>query len=190
MTLSPIGIILSGGRSTRFGADKASADIDGQTSLSRVQATLRLVVDEVVIVGGPHGALADLEPNGGPVQALATAALAYPARSLLVVACDVPLVPQQVLVRLATQSGSHHDALIARLDARPQPLLARYDAGGKAALVAAHEAGERRLMRVVDGLECGWLDLDTLPEGMRARCRDFDTPQDHAALIASLADTP
>jgi molybdenum cofactor guanylyltransferase len=76
-----LGAVLAGGQSSRFGSDKALADLGGQTLLARAVATLEAQCDAVVVVGRdtapvPVGVqfLADWpRPGMGPLGGIAAA---------------------------------------------------------------------------------------------------------------------
>jgi hypothetical protein len=59
-------IVLAGGRSTRFGSDKASALIDGRPMLQRVVEAVAAVCDEVIVVAAAGGA-GSLPPYAEPL---------------------------------------------------------------------------------------------------------------------------
>lgn len=73
-----LGVVLAGGKSTRFGSDKAQALFAGQTLLERALATLGQWCDDVVIAGRetplatciPDWPRADMGPLGGIAAAL------------------------------------------------------------------------------------------------------------------------
>lgn len=73
-----LGAILAGGKSVRFGSDKAAALLRGKPLLDHVVAGLRPVCDEIVIVGRespglislPDKPSADMGPLGGLCAAL------------------------------------------------------------------------------------------------------------------------
>lgn len=77
-----LGAVLAGGRSSRFGSDKALAELDGQTLLARAVDTLSAWCDHVVVVGRetapaqtiPDWPHADMGPLGGLAAALRLAA--------------------------------------------------------------------------------------------------------------------
>lgn len=77
-----LGAVLAGGKSSRFGSDKALAVLDGQTLLDRAVAALTGLCDAVVVVGrseAPAQVLPDRpRPGMGPLGGLA-AALAHAA---------------------------------------------------------------------------------------------------------------
>ena len=70
-----LGLVLAGGQSTRFGSDKALAELDGQTLLARAVATLSGWCDKVVIAGrtnGPAECIPDWpRANMGPLGGIA-----------------------------------------------------------------------------------------------------------------------
>lgn len=72
-----LGAVLAGGRSTRFGSDKALAILDGQTLLERAVEGLGKLCDAVVVVGrdeAPVPVLADRPRGGmGPLGGIAAA---------------------------------------------------------------------------------------------------------------------
>lgn len=91
--------ILAGGRSSRFGSDKARALLDGQPLLGQVAALCGQVCRPVLAVGRRAGeyedlgleTIGDLRPGGGPLAGL-EAALEHAARQgaswLLALGCD------------------------------------------------------------------------------------------------------
>jgi molybdopterin-guanine dinucleotide biosynthesis protein A len=67
-----LGAVLAGGRSSRFGSDKALAMLDGRTLLDHASAALRPHCDALVIVG--RGEIADWpRPDMGPLGGIAGA---------------------------------------------------------------------------------------------------------------------
>lgn len=95
-----IGAILAGGRSERFGSDKAEARLDGRRLIDWVADALAPQVTQIVFCGrdepGRH-CLADRPETGiGPLGGLA-AALHYAAKNdaefVLSAGCDTPDIP-------------------------------------------------------------------------------------------------
>lgn len=70
--MKTLGAVLAGGRSSRFGSDKALAMLDGRTLLDHAVAALRPHCDAVVVVG--RGEIADWpRPDMGPLGGIAGA---------------------------------------------------------------------------------------------------------------------
>lgn len=68
-----LGAVLAGGRSRRFGSDKAVAMLDGQTLLDHARAALAPHCEAVVVVGRPGGIADWPRPDMGPLGAIAGA---------------------------------------------------------------------------------------------------------------------
>ncbi len=70
-----LGLVLAGGRSSRFGSDKALAELNGQTLLSRAIENLSGWCEQVIIAGretGPAPCIPDWpHPGMGPLAGLA-----------------------------------------------------------------------------------------------------------------------
>lgn len=89
--------ILAGGKSSRFGCDKALVDIGGESLLVRVIRSLEPVAASVTVVADRRGkyrdlgieTIADLQPDLGPLGGL-QAALSHHGRDgwLLCASCD------------------------------------------------------------------------------------------------------
>lgn len=93
-----LGAILAGGRSSRFGSDKALALLDGATLLEHTRAALAPQVQQVVICGRSSTGLRWLpdrpEPGLGPLGGInAALAEARARRFAAVVTAPVDVVP-------------------------------------------------------------------------------------------------
>lgn len=75
--MKPLGAVLAGGLSTRFGSDKAMAELGGVRLLDRAVASLAHFCDHVIVVGRDdpaHICVPDWpEPHCGPLGGLAGA---------------------------------------------------------------------------------------------------------------------
>ncbi|WP_375398471.1 molybdenum cofactor guanylyltransferase [uncultured Sphingomonas sp.] len=113
------GAVLAGGRSQRFGSDKALAELDGRTLIDHAAAIVAPFADAVIVCGrrrAPSGLIAvDDLPRAhlGPLGGLC-AALAYAARRghdfVLSTGCDTPVIDRGLLVRLLAGGTSTYVA--------------------------------------------------------------------------------
>lgn len=91
-----LGAVLAGGRSSRFGSDKAMALLNGRTLLDHATAGLAPHVAEVVMCGRDGGLAdrphADMGPLGG-LNAALHHALHHGFVGVLTTGCDMPLYP-------------------------------------------------------------------------------------------------
>lgn len=140
----PSGVIIAGGRSTRFGeSDKATAALSGTPMVRRVADRLQSVVDELVVNcrenqrSAIEGALSgyplavryalDEQQDRGPVAGIRNGLAAVDAEYAAVVACDMPFVEPAVL-SLLFERARGHDGAVPRLDEWFQTTQAVYRA--------------------------------------------------------------
>lgn len=103
-----LGAVLAGGRSRRFGSDKAVALLDGMSLIDRAIAALSPQVAAVLICGREmpgHASVADRpRPDLGPLGGIAAAltyALAGGYDAVVTVPCDTPALPADLVERLS-----------------------------------------------------------------------------------------
>lgn len=162
--------ILAGGRARRMGGQpKALLEVNGQTILARETAALRPLVRELLLVVGdpePYREAAqtlglqlvpDLHPSMGPLAGLEAALAHSSADALLVVGCDLPFLDERLL-RLVKDGREGAQAVVPRVEGRPQPLHARYARTILPAVRARLTRGELRLLSLLDDLEVDWID--------------------------------
>ncbi len=173
--------MLTGGRSTRMGTDKALLEIDGVAMAVRVADALRAAgAGAIVSVGGDAAALRALgldhvpddDPDGGPLAGVVTALAHSAAAVTLVAPCDLvapaPAPFAALVAALATPAAM---VAVPVVDGRWRPLPAAFRAAARASLAAAFASGERALHRAIEHV--GFTAVDGL-----ASLGDADTPGD------------
>ena len=126
--------ILTGGKSTRMGTDKAFVQLDGRTLLARILDVTRSVTPSVQIVGDRSKFVAfapvveDIFPNCGPLAGIHAALRATQTDLNLILAVDVPFVSLAFLQYLITRAQNSPEAIVtlARANGGLQPLCAVY----------------------------------------------------------------
>lgn len=110
-----LGAILAGGRSRRFGSDKAAATIGGRSLLDHAASSLARQVGAVVVCGRAHPALRALadvpRPGLGPLGGLAAALSCARHEGFDGVLC-VPVDLHPLPDDLARQLGHHAPAVL------------------------------------------------------------------------------
>jgi molybdenum cofactor guanylyltransferase len=131
-------MVVAGGRSTRFGGEKAAALLHGRPLLLWAARRLQAACEPVAINARPgtlaeglalgHGLRVLHDAPGDPdgplagVKAGLTWATGVGARALAVSPCDAPLLPDDLFARLIEAAGS--GAAMAVTDEGRQPLCA------------------------------------------------------------------
>jgi molybdopterin-guanine dinucleotide biosynthesis protein A len=129
-------IVVAGGKSTRFGRDKASELLLGLPMLQRVLDRLAGRVDEYVVVKRQGQELPgvaavslriveDVYPDTGPLGGICTGLETMEAPLAIAVACDMPLL-QPALIEALLALGQEHDLVVPMRGGMPEPLCAVY----------------------------------------------------------------
>lgn len=173
------GYVMAGGASTRFGFDKARAELLGETMLRRMCRLVDEVARSVSIVA-PFGRyrefgerlVDDLWPGQGPLGGIISALTDARARSrheawCLIVGCDMPFLTREWLTYLKDRALATTVAVVA--PASPmglEPLCACWHSSATGKLQHCFEEGTRKVtdamkhvsMEVVDEKE--WKRFD------------------------------
>ena len=185
------GIILAGGRSLRFGANKALAELAGQPLITHpagVLATLfahRLLItntpDQYAFLGWPMAG--DRFPGGGPLAGIHAALCTAEDERIFVTACDMPGLCPETIRLLCSIPGSW-DAVVPWLDDGPEPLCAVYAKSALPVVVAALQQGIFQVRAVLAKLRTRMVPTRELPPagGSPARFVNINTRADLATL--------
>jgi molybdenum cofactor guanylyltransferase len=153
--------VLCGGRSRRFGTDKALVDVGGRPMAERVGAVLEAAgCAPVVFVGGDGDRLnaatgrdvvADTWPGDGPLGAVVDALRWFDRRGadgVVVAACDVPDLTVDA-VQAVVGEGRATVAVAGRV----HPSLAYWPTGAMDEVEALFLSGVRALHEALDALD-------------------------------------
>jgi molybdopterin-guanine dinucleotide biosynthesis protein A len=176
--VSRTGIVLAGGRSTRFGSDKLAAPLGDGTVLGATIEAVSALVDGVIVAGSalpgsfeagkvPTAFIPDPDPFPGPLAALAnvlaTAGTPDPEGLAIVVGGDMPRIVPAVLIAMvealegdatagAVVLGAAEGATTSSSSEPPRrqvlPLAIRIQPASRAAREAV-EAGQRSLQALL-----------------------------------------
>lgn len=164
------GYILVGGASSRFGADKALAELNGQPMYARMAALLRTLAISGTLIGdaAKYGNLGltcvyDKWPGEGPLGGIITALrrtqLTDSADYNLIVSCDMPFLTAKWLGHiLKTAFKTEADVVLAKSEHGPEPLCAVWRTTCCDAVEAQFKRGVRRVNEAIGHLKSEVLD--------------------------------
>jgi molybdopterin-guanine dinucleotide biosynthesis protein A len=127
------GVILGGGQSRRMGRDKRLLHWEGEPFLDRVCRLMNGLFEEVLVVTAqedydcshlPVRLVTDKIPKKGSLGGLYTGLIEAENSLTFVVACDMPFLLKDSIVRLCL--GPPSDVSMVKLSTGMQPLHARY----------------------------------------------------------------
>jgi molybdopterin-guanine dinucleotide biosynthesis protein A len=146
------GILLAGGKSRRMGEDKRHLVVGEQTLLERGLAVLHAIFQEVLVVIAQDSpplavdarVIRDLVPDCGSLGGLYSGLMQATTPWVFVVACDMPFLNQAVIAQF-TSRRTIADIVMAKLDARLQPMHALY---GKPCLPVLEQMVRARQLKI------------------------------------------
>jgi molybdopterin-guanine dinucleotide biosynthesis protein A len=162
---------MAGGASSRFGRDKALAEVGGMPMIARMIELLQRVAKKVAIVGPPEkyanfgieivrDRWAGEGPLGGIITALEDAA---PSASRpewnLILSCDMPFLTREWLVFLSERAAkSKAQVVLPHSPSGPEPLCACWQTSAAAKLRSGFERGVRKVTEGIALLRAEVLD--------------------------------
>jgi molybdopterin-guanine dinucleotide biosynthesis protein A len=172
--VSTLGVVLAGGKSSRFGSDKALAVLNGRRLIDHALDHLRRHADEVAVAGRwmagvisiPDQPTAGLGPLGGLCGALNYAA-AHGFARVLTCSVDCPDLPAEIL--------QHAPSYL-----KGQPVIGLWPASAASALQDFIAADDRRSVRGF-GAQIGAVAVEAAYEAL-----NINTPDDLRAAEARL----
>jgi molybdopterin-guanine dinucleotide biosynthesis protein A len=185
------GFILTGGASSRMGADKSRLVLGGKTFVARAAEALAAVAARTSVVSARESdadfglpLVRDLFVGAGALGGIHAALASSRAPWAAVVSCDLPFVAGELFERLAALRGPAFDAVAPRQsDGRAQPLCALY--ARDVCLRTAERllsAGERRPRALLAEVRTRWVEPAELADldGSDRFFTNVNTPADYA----------
>lgn len=173
-------ILLSGGKSSRMGTNKALLPVEGKANIERILESLgegfseRIIVtnnpEEYELIKEKVTLTLDIYPGLGPLSGIHAGLLASSAEYNVVVACDMPFVSQQ-LAQVLIENSSGYQAVVPRFNGMRQPLFAVYHHSMVDEIERFLKGDDYRVNNLWDKVNMLWLDEDklrTLPQIERA----------------------
>lgn len=193
------GFVLVGGLSRRMGRDKALLPLGGVPMALLQARKLERVCGRAAFVGkeaAPFAALgypfvADLSAERAALHGLLAALEWSPEELTVVLAADVPRVPEALLAELLVRlEATGATAVVPTAEGHPQPLCAAWSKGALPALRLAVDAGDLSLRRVVEAARALVLseqETALLPGFASGAFRNVNTPEEYRAAEEEIA---
>jgi len=193
-------IILAGGRSSRFGSNKANATLGGKTLLERAVRACREVADEVLIVLAPEQpepelpsverfkVVRDRESFEGPLSGLLTGLEAADSQWCVACTCDAPAAQPAVLELLAGRREEGILAVLPEVEGRALPFPSIVSTAALETLRRDFAGGQRRVRLALEALPhvtVSERDLRTVDPSL-VSFRNVNTPDDLERLSRDL----
>ncbi len=157
-------IILSGGKSSRMGTNKALLKINEKTNIERIRDTLKIYFDDIILVTNEPESYEflgvkmapDHYPGMGPLAGLHAGLSASVYDRNFIAACDMPFVSGELAAALIKQCRSH-DAVIPVINGRQHPLFSVFQKRTAELAAKSIEAGNLRMTHLLEQLNVLYL---------------------------------
>jgi len=179
-------VLLAGGKSSRMGTNKALLRFDdGSTVIERIVSRVAPLCSEVLLVTNTPDEYAllglpmhaDAYPGASSLGGIYTGLLHASQPRALVLSCDLPLLNAELL-RYLLSLPFDYDLLMPFIGSRQQPLHAVYAKTCRPAMKAQIEAGDLKIIRLLDTLRGRIVNESELQPEWFASFRNMNTPED------------
>ena len=152
------GVILAGGRSTRFGSNKALALVDGQPLIQKIAVLMSSLFPACLLVTNTPAEYEflslpvthDRYRGLGPLAGIHAALLEISTERAFIVACDMPNLSPELIHYLCSMNSQEYDVIIPWLERGQEPLFGIYH---KRSLDVITRCLERKHCQIIGALE-------------------------------------
>jgi molybdenum cofactor guanylyltransferase len=159
------GIVLAGGKSSRFGKDKALAGFSGKTLVEHSIAILQGVCGEILIssnnpeqfhfTGLP--VIMDIYPQCGPIGGIHSGLIHASYEKVLFLGCDMPLISKDLLLFMI-QSSKTHQGVIPMNEGFKQSLCILLEKNSSGVIEDSLKNKVYKILDALEGLKINFLE--------------------------------
>jgi molybdopterin-guanine dinucleotide biosynthesis protein A len=178
------GIILSGGKSSRMGTDKAFIRFREQLLIEYPLKLLTPFCNEILISANTEEykrfgfeVVYDEFPGCGPIGGIFSSLSHSSSDWNIVVGCDTPYLTGEILTRLCAETGDY-DCVVPMHDGQIEPLVALYHKNCLSKFFENINEGQYSLRSVIKKLNCCYVDVADLIEENPLLFSNFNSPAD------------
>lgn len=126
-------IILSGGKSSRIGEDKALLKLNGVAIIERIYNLLDTIFEKTIIISNDtekykfltHQVYEDIYPGFGPLSGIHSGLINSDTNDNFIISCDMPLVNEEV-INFILSNNSESDIVLSKSKSNIHLLCAVY----------------------------------------------------------------
>ncbi|MBN2123644.1 MAG: molybdenum cofactor guanylyltransferase [Deltaproteobacteria bacterium] len=186
------GVILAGGKSRRYGTNKALVEFDGAPLIAKVCDRLQSVFPRILLVTNTPEEYAFLHfpmvgdriKGLGPIGGIYSGLCALTDSAGFFVACDMPFLNRDLIRHMVHEAGES-DAVVPKIDWMIEPLHALYTKKCIPAIEAAIHSGKYQTLRFLGRVRVLYMEENEL-RGLDPELRSFtnvNSPEDLRRLM-------
>ncbi|MUP38544.1 molybdenum cofactor guanylyltransferase [Labilibaculum euxinus] len=185
-----VGIVLSGGKSSRMGSEKGLVEWKGKRLIEYSIEALQPICDQLVISSNMecynylgYPIIEDEIKDCGPLGGIYSCMKAVKADYYLVISCDVPNVSFLLFADLLKNIAAFDAIFPIDKDDRKQPLIAVYGSSCKNIIEKELFQGNFKMMKLLDLLQTGTFQIsEELPYYNSKMLSNVNSPKDINSL--------
>jgi molybdenum cofactor guanylyltransferase len=159
------GLILAGGKSSRYGTNKALVEVDGTVLIERVVRVMTAVFEEVILItNSPEDysflglpMVGDLIKGLGPIGGIYTGLATISTVAGFFVACDMPFLNANLL-RHMVKAREGFDAVVPRMGWMLEPLHTLYTRNCLPVIKSLIDSREHQIARCFHKIRVRYMD--------------------------------
>jgi molybdenum cofactor guanylyltransferase len=152
-------IILSGGKSSRMGTNKALLKLNEKTTIERMVDILKIYFDDIILVTNDMEdyqflgvkMVSDHYPGKGPLAGFHAGLMASDYDVNFITACDMPFISGELAATLVNMID-HYDALVPVINGKMQTLCAVFQKKSAAKIEECIENGHLPIKHLLEHL--------------------------------------
>jgi molybdenum cofactor guanylyltransferase len=167
------GIILSGGKSSRMGLNKALIEIDGIKIIERIYNILKKITTNIIISSNTdvytflqEQYIEDEIKGIGPIGGLYSCLKKSSTKYNIVTTCDMPFIPIQ-LYKLFVSLSEGYDATVPLFNDNIEPLVGVYNVSTLSFIENAINQKEYSVQNLLKKMNCKLIKVDESLEYFR-----------------------
>lgn len=171
-------VILAGGKSSRFGSNKAFAEFNGSPLIERVAGILGSIFERLILITNSPKEFSYLKlpiyedpvKGLGPIGGIWAGLKGIQDETGFFVACDMPFINEK-LIRHMVAVRNDFDAVVPKIGWRMEPLHALYTKNCLPALIEVIEAGSYQTIKSFNSLRVRYVsetEIRALDPGLQS----------------------
>lgn len=181
------GIILTGGKSSRMGHDKASIFLNGKPFIQHVVEAMKPLVNSISIVSSnpEHDTFGvqrveDLIEDAGPLAGLYSGLFNSSTPLNLVLSCDIPFIKTKTLELLLNEDYLGYDIVELSAKGKSMPLIALYKKNCATKCLELLNSDERRLRKLSEKCSVKTLNVE---DNLIFQTQNINTKEDLKTIL-------
>lgn len=161
------GVVLSGGKSSRFGQDKGLYPYKGKSLVLHTLEILEPLCSKLMIstndsrsyAGFGYECIEDISPDSGPLAGIQSALTHSPTDNVAIISCDTPNIPTALYARLI-ESIRNHDVVMPSHGGFIETMTSVYAKKCLPWIEAAIKSKHFRILDAIKPMDSLFLEID------------------------------